>query len=93
MKTFGSLEKFYQHLQRVVGSHSRYQQKWGEFCAKLLEKEAKDKVGHLQHGWKDLAESTKQDKERLGYVFNADLRPTNMIAPLQKNKFLNPRQI
>lgn len=75
MRTFNSLEKFSDHLKKVVMKKVAYEEKWGEFCAKLLEKESKDKIGHLQEGWAPLADSTKKDKERLGYVFNADYNP------------------
>lgn len=51
------------------------------FLGEILEKEAKDKIGHLQTDtdgfvpWPDLAASTKKQKEDQGYVFNADYNP------------------
>jgi hypothetical protein len=74
-KEFNSLESFSKHLNKMIGEYPRYEKKWGDFSAEVLEKEAKDKIGHLQPNWKELAEVTKRQKERLGYVFNADYNP------------------
>lgn len=85
MKTFDSMEKFAKHLEKVVKSYSRYETKAANFVGLELAKEARDKIGHLQHGnltethaffdWEPLADSTKADKERRGYVVNSDYNP------------------
>ncbi len=81
MKEFDSLKKFSIHLKRLIAEYPVVEAKTGEFIGVLLEKEAKDKIGHLQQAagpfkeWAPLAESTKLDKEKKGYVFNADYNP------------------
>ena len=81
MKTFDTLEKFARHMQKVVKTYHYYEAKAAHFIGESLVKEAKDSIGHLQHGagpfqaWPELAESTKADKERQGYVFNHEYNP------------------
>jgi|SRR6266853_465291 len=81
MKTFNNLRSFSDHLKKVCASHAKYETLAAEFIGKELKKEARDAIGHLHDAagpfkkWAELAESTKQDKERLGYVFNADYNP------------------
>lgn len=82
-REFNSLEKFSEHLTKAVLKRPYYEQKWGTFAAEMLEKESKDKIGHLNEGWAPLAESTKRDKEKLGYVFNADYNPLYRTGELR----------
>lgn len=78
-----NLEQFNTHLKKITGNFARYEKAWGDFSAQVLEKEAKDKVGHLQPGWKELKPSTERDKERQGYVFNADYNPLYRTGELR----------
>lgn len=81
MKTFNSLRSFSDHLKKVCSSHVKYETLAAEFIGKELKKEARDAIGHLHDAagpfkeWAELADRTKKDKERLGYVFNADYNP------------------
>lgn len=63
-------------------------------AAKLIQKDAKQQIGHLQKAvgtfpeWQELAESTKDDKSKKGYFFNGDynplLREGNLKDSIQK---------
>jgi len=80
-KTFKNLEKFAEHMQKVAENYEKHENYALKFIGIELEKSAKEKIGHLQQGagpfeaWKELADSTKQEKERLGYVYNNDYNP------------------
>ena|ERR1700722_6768192 len=81
MKTFGSLGKFSDQLDKLVIKYPDYEFKASNYLGELLKKSAREKIGHLQpsagefEAWQPLADSTKKDKERLGYVFNSDYNP------------------
>ncbi len=81
MKEFANFDAFAKHIQKVTSIHDEKEFKALNFVGKILEEESKKKIGHLQNGagpfpsWAELAESTKTDKERKGYVFNADYNP------------------
>lgn len=81
MKTFRTFDTFARHLERVVKNHQKYELKAAKFIGKVIVKQAKDSIGHLQEGagpfstWPELADSTKADKERLGFVFNEQYNP------------------
>lgn len=89
MKTFNTFSAFAKHLDKVVNKHADYEAKAARFIGKNLEKEAKDKIGHLQDqvgpfaAWAELAESTKADKENKGYVFNHEYNPLYRTGELQ----------
>jgi len=91
MKTFASFEKFSKHLEKVVNDYNKREIAALNFIGKELEKHAKDKIGHLQEGggpfatWAQLAKSTKLDKEKQGYVFNADYNPLYRTGVLKNS--------
>lgn len=81
MKMFASPIKFAEHLltaatAEVVALHTGLVK-----TAELVQKTAQSEIGHLQPSvgpfpaWEELAESTKEDKERKGYVFNGEYNP------------------
>lgn len=88
MKTF-NLKDFSEHLIRVVKKYPDYEIKASNALGEILEKEAKEKIGHLQQAagqfeaWSPLAESTKRDKERLGYKFNEEYNPLYRTGELR----------
>lgn len=61
-------------------------------CAKLIEQTAKDEIGFYQSAtgpfpaWADLAESTEQEKARLGYPLNAPLERTGKMRDSIKSE-------
>jgi len=90
-KEFKSLSAFAKHILKVAESFDKYEAKASEFLGKILEKEAQDKIGHYQEtagpfaAWAPLKESTKKDKERQGYVFNADYNPEYRTGELKES--------
>ncbi len=98
MKTLNSFNAFYKQLEKVKRNYAIYEKKAALFSAEALKIEAQAKIGHLQGGvgrypssggavgqWAELAESTKEDKERQGYVFNADYNPLYREGDLKKS--------
>ncbi|MFI4954872.1 MAG: hypothetical protein ACHP9Y_03055 [Gammaproteobacteria bacterium] len=89
MKEFKSLKSFARHLEKCIAKFPEYEKKTALFFGEILEKEAKDKIGHLQAAagpfseWAELAESTKRDKERLGYVYNSEYNPEYRTGELK----------
>lgn len=81
MKTFKNLDKFAEQMQKVAENYEKHKNYALKFIGIELQKSAKDKIGHLQpsaghfEAWKELAESTKKEKEQLGYVYNSDYNP------------------
>jgi hypothetical protein len=91
MKQLDSLDKFAKQLEMMVSAYDRKLDLSLNFVGKELVKAAKDKIGHLNDAagefpaWKELAESTKRDKERNDYVFNADYNPLYREGELRKS--------
>jgi hypothetical protein len=89
MKNFNNFQKFSEHLKKVVAQHAVKEFKALSFIGKFLSTEAKYRIGHLQIGggkfqsWPDLAESTKIDKLRLGFVFNSEYNPLYRTGELK----------
>jgi phage gpG-like protein len=81
MKQFSSLLQFSEHLMKAATVEILAISKGLEVSAKAIQAEAKNEIGHLQSAvgpfpeWEELADSTKAEKERLGYVFNKDYNP------------------
>lgn len=81
VKEFKSLKSFATHIRKQAEKFPIYEKKVSLFVGEILEKEAKDKIGHLHDAagtfaaWEPLAESTKKDKERNDYVFNHEYNP------------------
>ena len=90
-KEFKTLTAFAKHMTKVMEKYPRKEMQAAEFLGKVLEAEAKDKIGHLQEGggpfseWKELAEATKTDKERLGFVYNHEYNPLYRTGDLKKS--------
>ena len=83
MKQFNSLAAFAKHIDNVTKKYPVYEKLEANFVGEALEKEAKDKIGHLQPGWEPLAASTIEDKIKKGYVFNADYNPLYRTGELR----------
>lgn len=67
VKEFKSLRAFDTQLKKVLREYDRREKKLLNMVGKFVEKESKEYIGHLQDEWPELAETTKQEKERLGY--------------------------
>lgn len=72
VKEFKSLKAFSTQLQKVVGSYERREKNLLEIVGRFVTIQSKSIIGHRQYVpgfaiWADLAESTKQEKEKLGY--------------------------
>lgn len=91
MKTFDNIQDFSNFLSNLAVKYEKYEIKAATFALEVLEFEAKDKIGHLQSGggefksWEPLAESTLADKERNGYIFNADGNPLYREGDLRES--------
>lgn len=83
MKEFASIESFHRHLNKIIQQYPRHEARAAKAVGAILEKEAKDMIGHLNEGWRDLRPATKEDKERLGYVFNSDYNPLYRTGELR----------
>lgn len=81
MKIFTSPQQFAEHLLKAATQEVMALQVALEKAAKLIEKSAKKEIGHLQpqvgsfNAWDELADSTKDDKSRKGYVINEEYNP------------------
>jgi len=81
MTSFNSLSDFSSHLKKLCSTYEKNKLLALNVIGQELQKDARSSIGHLQetHGqfkaWEELAESTKSDKERKGYVFNSDYNP------------------
>jgi hypothetical protein len=91
MKEFSSFDAFSNHMKKVSSQYNKKEFLALNFLGKILEEEAKHKIGHLQKGagpfesWQDLAESTKLDKQRKGYVFNDEYNPLYRTGELRES--------
>lgn len=81
MKRLNSLNNFAQELSKMIEQYDVKLKALMEVSAKVLEKQAKGKIGHLQPSvggfprWKELEPITKWEKYLLGFVFNDDFNP------------------
>lgn len=91
MKTFNSPKAFAEHLLLLAAIEEHALHRGLEKAAKLVEKTAKSEIGHLQPEvgpfpeWAELADSTKEEKARLGYFFNDDYNPLLRTGELQES--------
>lgn len=91
MKEFNSFEKFSKHIEKIAAKYAEKEKIAMNFIGKLLQEEARYKIGHLQLGsgnfdnWADLAESTKLDKQRKGFVFNSEYNPLFRTGELRES--------
>src|SRR4051794_6623345 len=89
MKEFKDLQSFHAHLKKVISNYKEYEIKSSNFLGAVLGDSAKKSIGHLQDGagefpsWQPLAESTKLDKEKLGYKFNEEYNPLYRTGELR----------
>jgi HK97 gp10 family phage protein len=80
-KFFESPIKFAEHLVKAATVQVIAINKGLHVISEIIEADAKKQLGHLQpnvgpfHAWDELADSTKEWKERVGYVFNSDYNP------------------
>lgn len=81
MKTFPSFMAFHDELFRIRAGDLKAIEKGLAVAAKLVQKKAKSEIGHLQSAagpypaWEELADYTKDDKSKKGYVYNSDFNP------------------
>lgn len=66
-KQFKSLKSFDTQIKRLVREYPRREQALLNLVGHFIEKESKSYIGHLQDIWPELADSTKEQKESLGY--------------------------
>lgn len=91
MKEFASLGAFSKQLEKVVSQHTNREHQALDFIGKRIEDKAKETIGHLQKGadgfqsWPELAEFTKIDKEKKGYVFNDEYNPLYRTGELKES--------
>jgi hypothetical protein len=76
MKVFHSFTQAAEHCLKLVETVALAEHEALEHIAKVIEKQAKAEIGHYQKqegqfaAWAELADSTKQDRERQGYTEN-----------------------
>jgi HK97 gp10 family phage protein len=68
MMSFRNLDAFLAHLATVPAAVRAAQKVGIEEGARLIQREAKDLIGQEYAGWPALADSTIEEKQRLGYV-------------------------
>lgn len=79
MREFADVATFAEHLLTLNLAIAESAHKGLEKAAKLIEKDAKRQIGHYQpsvgpfQDWAPLAESTEEEKARLGYPLDAPL--------------------
>lgn len=80
MKTFDSFASFALHLGVIAAENTIKSHEELKVVSKYLEKKIKDRFGHYIRenigqfeAWKELAPSTKSERERLGYPPNEPL--------------------
>lgn len=66
-KEFKSLRAFTTHLKHVLENYPKREKALLDITGRFVTKIAKSYIGHLQDTWPELAEATKEEKERLGY--------------------------
>jgi phage gpG-like protein len=70
---FGSFAALAEHLAGKAAEMPMVERQALETAAVVVERRAKAKIGHEQHDWPPLAESTIAEKQRLGYAVPAPL--------------------
>jgi hypothetical protein len=79
MREFGSFGAFAEHLVVLAAAEMVAEKRALDKATKLLQREAKAKIGEYQPkagsfaAWAELAESTQEERERLGYPANEPL--------------------
>lgn len=100
MKKFKSFSAYSKHLESALSQYNKKQILALTVIGQFMEKEAKHKIGHLQSGhghykdWAELADATKRDKERKGFVFNSDYNPLLRTGDLKNSihfKVMSPK--
>jgi hypothetical protein len=75
MRNFESPRAFAAHLLVLAAEGPEVTHHILQDAAEDIADDARERIGHLQKGWAELADSTKADKERQGYAFNSDFNP------------------
>lgn len=76
---FANLNDFVLHLAETVVAIEEVEHRALKKCAEVIEKDAKNRIGEYQPttgpfpAWEPLADSTEQEKARLGYPVDAPL--------------------
>jgi HK97 gp10 family phage protein len=79
MREFDDLTKFVTHLAALNVAVAKAEDRALEKAAKIIERDAKGQIGHYQDAvgpfqdWEPLADSTEEQKARLGYPADAPL--------------------
>lgn len=82
---FGSMAHFAEHLLSVAAGEVLALHEGLEKCAKLVEKTAKEEIGEYQPSsgpfpaWPELADSTKEERVRLGFTEDDPLLRTGEL--------------
>lgn len=71
-----SLMSFAADLTKIVAGADMFQREVMEKACKIVEKEAKRVIGTYDYGWPPLAESTKEDRARMGFAEDEPLLRT-----------------
>lgn len=91
MKEFANLGAFSKQLEKVTAQYTNREHKALDFIGQRIEDKAKEAIGHLQAGgggfqsWPELAEATKTDKEKKGFVFNEQYNPLYRTGELKES--------
>src|SRR4051794_31194046 len=94
MKSFNSFADFSRHLGTLAVIESEHHAL--EQCGEIVEKAAKAKIGKYQQGagpfaaWAPLAESTKEDRARLGYPEDEPLLREGTLRDSIEHKVVFP---
>lgn len=89
MASFSSPIEFAEHLLKMVAKEELALYAGLDRAAKLIKKTAKSEIGHLQpsvgpfQDWAELADSTKDEKDRLGYKYNDEYNPLERTGELR----------
>jgi HK97 gp10 family phage protein len=94
VKTFNSFALMAAELGALVAGEEQLNHRLLETAAKSIEKRAKEKIGEYQNeagqfvAWAELAESTKQDRERQGYPDDEPLLRTGELRDSIEHKVI-----
>jgi phage gpG-like protein len=75
MREFGSLKAFAAHIERLAVASPVTLHETVVVACRVVERKAKDLIGHPQDQWPPLADRTIADKQRLGFTAKDDYSP------------------
>ncbi|MDE2024863.1 MAG: hypothetical protein KGJ07_00040 [Patescibacteria group bacterium] len=67
VKEFKTFAAFGKQVEKIIREYPHREHTFLNLVGKFIQNEAKGYIGHLQHIWPELAESTQEQKESLGY--------------------------